>query len=144
MLDIKKVDHIGIRVSNKVRSIEFYSLIGFKLERDVGFDEGHPVIMIHRSGVTINLLGPSNAGEGENILMDNPEHKYTGITHVALQVHSMDEAKEFLHNNDIKITGNFVFNNMHAIFIRDPDRNVIELDAYLGSGPINLLSSVAY
>jgi hypothetical protein len=32
--------------------------------------------------------------------------------------------------NNIAITGSFSFGNMSAIFIRDPDRNVIELDAY--------------
>jgi hypothetical protein len=32
--------------------------------------------------------------------------------------------------NGIDITGSFSFKNMSAIFIRDPDRNVIELDAY--------------
>jgi hypothetical protein len=31
---------------------------------------------------------------------------------------------------EIEITGSFSFGNMSAIFIRDPDRNVIELDAY--------------
>ena len=30
----------------------------------------------------------------------------------------------------IQITGSFSFGGMSAIFIRDPDRNVIELDAY--------------
>ena len=32
----------------------------------------------------------------------------------------------------IEITGSFSFGDMSAIFIRDPDRNVIELDAYGG------------
>ena len=32
--------------------------------------------------------------------------------------------------NAIPITGSFSFGDMSAIFIRDPDRNVIELDAY--------------
>jgi hypothetical protein len=33
----------------------------------------------------------------------------------------------------IEITGSFSFENMSAIFIRDPDRNMIELDAYRGT-----------
>ena len=32
--------------------------------------------------------------------------------------------------HDIPITGSFSFGDLSAIFIRDPDRNVIELDAY--------------
>jgi catechol-2,3-dioxygenase len=42
----------------------------------------------------------------------------------------LEEAKAFMIANKIDITGSFSFNNMSAIFIRDPDRNVIELDAY--------------
>jgi len=35
-----------------------------------------------------------------------------------------------MDENNIEITGSFSFGDMSAIFIRDPDRNVIELDAY--------------
>jgi catechol 2,3-dioxygenase-like lactoylglutathione lyase family enzyme len=58
------------------------------------------------------------------------DKKYPGITHVALTVSSIDAAKTFTEKNEIAITGSFSFGNMSAIFIRDPDRNVIELDAY--------------
>lgn len=129
MLDIESVNHVGIRVSDKHRSISFYSLLGFELISDHGFDSGHPVIMRHRSGVVLNLLGPANAPHGTNILMDI-EEKHTGITHVALTVSALEDARNFMIDNDVRITGSFSFGNMSAIFIRDPDRNVIELDAY--------------
>ncbi|MCZ6717881.1 MAG: hypothetical protein O6944_01820, partial [Gammaproteobacteria bacterium] len=48
----------------------------------------------------------------------------------ALTVSSLDAARDFMKMKDIEITGSFSFGNMSAIFIRDPDRNVIELDAY--------------
>ena len=129
MLEITNVNHVGIRISNKKRSIAFYSLLGFELLNDVGFDSGHPVIMKHPSGVVLNLLGPADAPGETNILMDVDE-KHTGITHVALSISSLSQAKEFVSAHDIKITGSCSFGEMSAIFIRDPDRNVIELDAY--------------
>jgi catechol 2,3-dioxygenase-like lactoylglutathione lyase family enzyme len=129
MLDITNVNHVGIRISDKTRSIKFYSLLGFDLVNDVGFESGHPVIMKHPSGVVLNLLGPADVPGDTNILMDVDE-KHTGITHVALTVGSLAQAKEFVSEHDIKITGSFSFGDMSAIFIRDPDRNVIELDAY--------------
>ena len=134
MLGIEKVDHVGIRVGDKARSIEFYEGLGFETLADIGFDQGHPVIMRHASGVVLNLLGPSNTEEGTNILMDVDE-KYPGITHVSYKVASMDEAKRFLKDRGIALTGEFTFKGMQAIFIRDPDRNVIELDAYEGEEP---------
>lgn len=129
MLNIENVNHIGIRIKEKSRSIAFYELLGFEFTNDAGFEEGHPIIMKHPSGVVLNLLGPSNMPEEKNILMDVSE-KYTGITHMALTVSSLDAAKIFMKDNEIEITGSFSFGGMSAIFVRDPDRNVIELDAY--------------
>ena len=60
MLEIEKVDHVGIRVSDKQVSIDFYRQLGFELITDVGFDKGHPVIMRHPSGDVLNLLGPAD------------------------------------------------------------------------------------
>lgn len=139
MLDIEKVDHIGIRVSSKERSIAFYEVIGFELLSDAGFNQGHPVIMQHKSGVVLNLLGPSNASPGQNILMD-VEDKHAGITHVSYKVSSVDDAKAFLASKDIELTGEFNFKGLHAIFIRDPDRNVIELDYYPDAEPLTRTS----
>ena len=129
MLDIKSVNHVGIRVTEKDRSVRFYGALGFVFESDAGFLDGHPIIMKHPSGVVLNLLGPANASEGTNILMD-VEEKHPGITHFALTVASIEGAKSFMEENDIAITGSFSFGNMSAIFVRDPDRNVIEIDAY--------------
>ncbi len=129
MLEITNVNHVGIRINDKARSIDFYSLLGFDLINDAGFESGHPVIMKHPSGVVLNLLGPADTSGDVNILMDVDE-KHTGITHVALTVASLSQAKEFVSGHGIKITGSFSFGEMSAIFIRDPDRNVIELDAY--------------
>ena len=129
MLKIESVNHIGIRIRDKETSLKFYEILGFEYLSDAGFEDGHPIIMKHPSGVVLNLLGPANVDENNNILMDVDE-KYTGITHFALTVESLEEAKTFLADKAIKITGSFSFGNMSAIFIRDPDRNVIELDAY--------------
>ena len=134
MLDIKKVDHIGIRVSDRAVSIAFYERLGFRTLSDTGFEQGHPVIMQHPSGVVLNLLGPANTPNDRNILMDVDE-KYPGITHVSFKVASIDAAKAFLAGQGIPLSGQFSFRDLRAVFIRDPDRNVIELDAYAGQEP---------
>ena len=134
VLAIKKIDHIGIRVREKQRAIDFYQLLGFRLITDIGFEKGHPVIMEHPSGVVINVLGPASEDKDENVLMDI-DAKHAGITHVALRVESLPEAEAFLNENGIAITGRFSFKDLSAMFIRDPDRNVIELDAYPGGEP---------
>jgi lactoylglutathione lyase len=129
MLNIKNVNHVGIRIRDKARSVAFYEQLGFVQTTDAGFEQGHPIILKHPSGVVLNLLGPANSTLHTNVLMDIDE-KHPGITHVALTVESLPEAKTFLDANGIELTGSFSFGGMSAVFIRDPDRNVIELDAY--------------
>lgn len=59
------------------------------------------------------------------------EQKYAGYTHIALQIDSIAKAKDFFSQQGIAITSSFGGDKMQAIFVRDPDANVIEFDAYL-------------
>jgi lactoylglutathione lyase len=131
MLDIKRVDHVGIRVSDKNRSIEFYRQLGYKLMADVGFEKGHPIIMQHPSGLVLNLLGPATKKAGENVLMDEDD-KYPGYTHVAFTIVSVADAEALMDRLGVEITGRHTFKGINTIFIRDPDRNVIELVQHSG------------
>ena len=141
MVSILKIDHIGIRVREKKRATDFYKKFGFELIVDIGFEKGHPIMMQHPSGIVLNLLGPSTEQEDENVLMDI-DRKYAGYTHMALKIESLDDLEEFLDENDIEITGRFSFKDMNAVFVRDPDRNVIEFDEYPGDDPASRLDSV--
>ena len=131
MLEITNFDHIGIRISDQKKSVEFYELLGFELIADGGFDKGHPLVMLHPGGININLLGPATAKPGENILMDE-KPKYPGITHFAMKVKNASATEEFVTGHGIAITGRREFRGTSTIFIRDPDRNVLEL---IGPGP---------
>lgn len=131
MLNIQNFDHIGIRISDPGRSVAFYEMLGFELVADGGFEQGHPIVMVHASGLNFNLLGPSTAKPGHNVLMDEPD-KYPGITHIAVKVASAEEAEAFVTAQGIEITGRREFRGTTTIFIRDPDRNVLEL---IGPGP---------
>ena len=131
MLDFNTIDHIGIRVSDRDKSVAFYEKLGFRLVADGGYEQGHPLVMVHPSGINFNLLGPADARQGSNVLMDESE-KYPGITHVALKVASAEDTETFVTESGIAITGRRVFRGTKTIFIRDPDRNVLEL---VGPGP---------
>ena len=131
MLEIEKIDHVGIRVSDKNRAVVFYQSLGYQLMSDVGFDRGHPVILQHPSGVVLNLLGPATQKAGENVLMDEAE-KYPGYTHMALHIKSATQTEKLMEKLDIAITGRHKFKGIVSLFIRDPDRNVIELVEHTG------------
>jgi lactoylglutathione lyase len=126
VLEIQQVDHIGIRVTNEARTLAFYKQLGF----DVTFraEEAQVVIVTNAEGVEINFIVNGNAPPaGKNILMDVAA-RHPGYTHVALRVASIDQTVAELNSLGIPITeGPVRLGSGVSLFIRDPDRNVIEL-----------------
>jgi len=128
MIDIETVDHIGVRVADLDRAMAFYALFGFVAEHRAENDA--VVVIRNRHNVELNLVyNASDDSGGRNILMDVPD-KYPGYTHVAFRVGSIAGAIEMLRENKIKITQgpvSFGRDGHVSVFLRDPDRNVIEL-----------------
>jgi lactoylglutathione lyase len=129
MITIDKIDHVGIRVTDRDRALAFYRILGFKPFIEVDFDE--VIIIKNETEVELNLIvnGVSLDG-GKNLLMDVPV-KHTGITHIALRVSDFPAMLATLKANNVKITqGPVTFGDGHvSVFVRDPDRNVVELRA---------------
>jgi lactoylglutathione lyase len=125
---IERVDHIGIRVRDLDRALNFYRLLGFALLRRAEADD--VAIIRNENGVELNLVFNANAGEpSANVLMDVPD-KYPGYTHMALRVASIPATMAALKANGIAITQgtvSFGESGQVSVFVRDPDHNVIEL-----------------
>jgi len=127
-IEVRGVDHIGIRVKDLTTALRFYGILGFDLVAQSSNDDW--AIIRNREGVEINLIfNSNNANEGRNILMDVPD-KYPGYTHVALAVASVKATVAALDRHGIKLSGGPVElggEGKISVFVRDPDRNVIEL-----------------
>jgi lactoylglutathione lyase len=125
---IERVDHIGIRVRHLDRALAFYRVLGFELAHRAKGDD--VAIVRNEHGVELNLIFNANAGDPEaNILMDVRD-KFPGYTHMALRVASIPATLAALKANGIAITqGPVSFGEPGhvSVFVRDPDRNVIEL-----------------
>lgn len=127
MIKIKGLDHVGIRVVDFNNSISFYRKFGFEVIREDLIER--VIVLRHASGIVLNLLDFVDADVQEhNILMDEVV-KYAGYTHIALQVIDIQHVMNYLTVLGIVITeGPVAFGDgKTSLFIRDPDRNVIEL-----------------
>ena len=127
-MKIETVDHIGIRVTNLDRAMAFYELFGFKVIHKADND---PVAGVENNAVVeLNLVFNANDDNGgDNILMD-VDTKYPGFTHVAFRVASIAGSIRLLHETGIAITQGpvkFGRGGHVSVFLRDPDRNTIEL-----------------
>jgi lactoylglutathione lyase len=126
-IPISGLAHIGIRVHDLERSVGFYALLGFT--KTAGPIGPEPVaILDHPSGVEVNLVLNAPSAPEPNILMDVPE-KHPGITHIALLCADILAAKAKLEASGFPVSGGPIrFGpKAQAIFVRDPDGNVIEL-----------------
>jgi lactoylglutathione lyase len=123
--------HVGIRVHDLERALRFYALLGFvKVAGPIGPE---PVaILQHPCGLELNLILNAADASIENALMDAPR-KLPGITHISLVCTDIGVAQEVLERAGYPITeGPIRFaTGTRAIFVRDPDRNVVELDQFL-------------
>jgi lactoylglutathione lyase len=127
MVPITGLEHIGIRVHDLDRSVRFYELLGFT--KTAGPIGPEPVAILHHpSGIELNLILNASAADEPNILMDVPA-KHSGITHIALGCPDIATATATLAAAGIPLSGGPIqFGpGRRGVFVRDPDRNVIEL-----------------
>lgn len=116
--------HIGIRVHDLARSEAFYAQLGFEhVWGPVGPD--NVAAMRHASGLELNFIVNAPDPRASNVLMDGAE-KPPGITHIALAISDLQAVERALVQAGIAISGR---RGSVALFVRDPDRNVIELAA---------------
>lgn len=126
MKAICRINHVGLRIRNLAVTRKFYEQLGFEfLAGPIGPE---PVaIMEHPSGVNINfILNASEDAAEDNILSDS-QTKHTGFTHIALEIDDRQEVEKRLAELNIPITETVELpDGTIFLFIRDPDKNVIE------------------
>lgn len=121
-------DHIGIRVSNKQQAMAFYQALGFVESASFPLFEANE--MLSADGVRINLIfNGARTPNGHNALLDAPV-KLPGMTHPAFIVDDLHELEAWLGEQGIVITEgpHHIGPRRVALFIRDPDGNVLEFN----------------
>lgn len=128
---IRHYDHVGIRVSDRQQAVAFYEQLGFREVRCFAPYEANE--METPDGVLINLIfNGARLAHGRNVLLDEPV-KLPGITHPAFVVDDLYALKDWLDQAGITITEGIhrLGPRRITLFIRDPDRNVLEFNQLL-------------
>src|ERR1700746_2963553 len=110
------------------RARAFYRALGFTLaHRAVGDDVA---IVRNEHGVELNLIFNANAGDPDSHILMDARDKFPGYTHIPLHVASIPATIAACTANAIAITQGPVScgqSGQVSVFVRAPDRNVIEL-----------------
>ena len=127
---IKGYDHVGIRVSDAKRALEFYAKLGFRPDPEFSNDEVAEIVV--EDGARINLIFNAAARSGaRNILLDEPT-KWPGYTHSAFIVDSLQDVLDWAAAEGVAITeGPVDWGRRLTCFLRDPDGNVLEFNELL-------------
>jgi lactoylglutathione lyase len=128
---IQAYDHVGIRVTDRDVAIPFYESLGF---RQTDYFRDHQANEMQTAdGVRINLIfNAAKRPANSNILLDEPV-KLAGVTHPAFVVDNLAAFQRWLEQAGIQITEGpaAIGPRRIALFIRDPDGNVLEFDQLL-------------
>jgi len=124
---ITAYDHVGLRVTNRSRSLDFYGTLGFRLDPDHSSQTALEIV--NDAGVRLNLvLNGESTPQRDNVLMDRPQ-KWPGYTHAAFIVDNLTQIHAWAAERQVAITeGPVDWGRRLACFLRDPDSNVLEFN----------------
>jgi len=126
------IDHIAFSVQNIEKSIDFYKLLGFTIDKEWKSDDLslQMTLMKNQDNVFIELV----YCKGSNLLPEYAKDykinlNYVGIKHLALRVKSAEEVLTFLIRNNIA-NHNIIIQTgklgRKYFFINDPDGTILE------------------
>jgi catechol 2,3-dioxygenase-like lactoylglutathione lyase family enzyme len=130
-------DHVGIRVSDHETALRFYERLGFR--ETLRFPDHQANEMLSADGVRINLIfNAARRPDARNVLLDEAI-KLPGITHPAFIVDDLEALMRWLAAEGIVITEgpHRIGPRRVALFIRDPDGNVLEFNQLIQENPIS-------
>ena len=128
--------HLGVVCSDVNRSRDFYKQFGFQEKgennnNNNNKDSSSGIIISNEAGLRLHLFQTSRPHpNNENILMDHPDEKFPGHTHMSFGVGSVPGVQNYFDSQSIPLSGTrgFPGKGTVAIFVRDPDRTVLEFE----------------
>ena len=126
-MKIRAHDHMGLRVTDRARSLAFYEALGFRIDEEHSTQSALEIV--NEAGVRLNLIvNGQPTPERDNVLLDHPQ-KWPGYTHAAFTVDKLSEVLAWAAERQVRITeGPVDWGRRLTCFLRDPDSNVLEFN----------------
>jgi catechol 2,3-dioxygenase-like lactoylglutathione lyase family enzyme len=126
-MHIQGYDHVGIRVSDRERALDFYAQLGFAADPEYSTERVAEVVAA--DGTRINLIFNGVAQRNAHNLLLDEDVKLPGYTHAAFIVDRLDDLIAWANRESVAITeGPVDWGRRTTCFIRDPDGNVLEFN----------------
>jgi len=125
-------DNIGLRVTDRTRSLAFYQALGFRLDQDHSTDRALEIV--NAAGVRLNLIlnDASTAETGNTAAPDRPR-KWPG--HAAFVVANLSQLIDWATKADVPIAeGPVNWGLRMTCLLRDPDSNMLEFNELKSNG----------
>ncbi|WP_417324246.1 VOC family protein [Halarcobacter sp.] len=127
MINIKNLDHFVLTVKDIDKTVEFYTkALGMKKEV---FKSSRVALKFGNSKINLHELGKEFEPKAFNVKEGSADLCFIIET-------SLEEAKKHLSSLDIKLEQDIIkrtgaLGEIESIYLRDPDKNLIELSNYL-------------
>ena len=123
--------HLAVVCSDLNVSRKFYGKFGFEKKPETTATSSS-CILVNASGFELHMLKTGRCVEdNKNILMDHPDEKFPGHTHMSFGVGSVPGVVAYFEKEQIPLSGTRSIPGIAgpvSIFVRDPDRTVIEFE----------------
>lgn len=114
-----KFGHIGIKVLDMERSLDFYkNILEAKVLKDYSYPESR-IVFMEVGGTIIELIGKDK----------NTERAMGPIEHIAFKVDSLEDKMEMLKENGIEFSKVKIVGSAKLIFFLGPDNERFEFVA---------------
>lgn len=125
VFQVKRLSHLGVKVRDLRRSIEFYErVLGFRLYLDYrnGALPGHDTVVGMVGDVAIELVHDDHTAANAPVDPDG-----VGWSCVSFGVDDIDVAVASLRADGVDVTDPLQFPAARCAFFRDPDLNLLEV-----------------
>ena len=126
MIKMNRLDHLVLTVKDIDKTVEFYEKLGFKKEI---FKGTRVALKFANQKINLHQLGNEFEPKAYNVKEGSADLCFIVDT-------KLDEVKRYLQAQNIQIEEGIVartgaIGNIESIYIRDPDKNLIELSNYI-------------